>query len=334
MPSTKSAKRSINKIFISILVATVLALMLFPVQKHIYSSEASPAGPEIYDLVLLIDESGSMRKNDPTNMRIEAAKLFVDLINMLGKDSRVSIVGFGEETNIYIPLTDISENEDEIKSSINSIKSNQTLTDMKGALTDVRDMLNDREKKNKTAVIFLTDGKLDINDIPLPASQEKASKSGGDKPDTPVQDENLEIDKNFNINAQEKQESQAGQEGPAYISSVEPLEEEDDQGGPRDREEGERTEIEDWMEDYLEKYKAELVNLSYLYGDEGNQIYPIAFTDEANIELLEKIALGAFSSTWKAETASDIRDIFLEIFEHITSGFIAIREGGRCFPCP
>ena len=167
--------RKTKNIFITTLMIMVLIIVFLPIQKQLYSLENT----DIYDLVLLIDESGSMKKNDPDNMRVEAAKLFVDLINVLGKGSRVSIVGFGENTNIYIPLTEISGNEDDIKNSINAIKSNQSLTDMKGALIVVKSMLDERQKQNKTAVIFLTDGKLDINDIPLPATGQKAGKTEG-----------------------------------------------------------------------------------------------------------------------------------------------------------
>ena len=104
------------------------------------------------------------------------------------------------------------------------------------------------------------------------------------------------------------------------------MRDEEEEDHPRGREENERIEIEEWMEDYLIRYKDDLINVSYLYRDDDIQIYPIAFTKEANIELLEKIALITYSGTWKAETASDIRDIFLEIFEHITSSFMVIKE--------
>ncbi len=138
--------RKTKNIFITTLMIMILIIVFLPIQKQLYSLENT----EIYDLVLLIDESGSMKKNDPDNMRVEAAKLFVDLINVLSKESRVSIVGFGENTNIYIPLTEISGNEDDIKNSINTIKSNQSLTDMKDALIVVKSMLNERQKQNKT----------------------------------------------------------------------------------------------------------------------------------------------------------------------------------------
>ncbi len=305
--------RKTKNIFITTLMIMVLIIVFLPIQKQLYSLENT----DIYDLVLLIDESGSMKKNDPDNMRVEAAKLFVDLINVLGKGSRVSIVGFGENTNIYIPLTEISGNEDDIKNSINAIKSNQSLTDMKGALIVVKSMLDERQKQNKTAVIFLTDGKLDINDIPLPATGQKAGKTEGSKPDSPNEDSNPQVEKSNNSTDLDEQNK---------IHFLDSLQDEEDEDHPRGREEVERIELEEWKEEYLIEYKAELLNLCYTYRDDNIQIYPIAFTKEANIELLEKIALITYSATWKAETATDIRDIFLEIFEHITSGFIVTKE--------
>jgi hypothetical protein len=267
----------------------------------------------------LIDESGSMRKNDPDNMRIEAAKLFVDLIDVLGEGSRVSIVGFGENTNIYIPLTEISGNEEDIKDSINTIKSDQGLTDMKGALIEVKSMLNNRQKQNDTYVILLTDGKLDINDIPLPGREQKAGTTGESRSsDT--------LDENYNPQLEKESTSGSKDKRSDNNFTVDPLEEEDHEGSSREREEVERIESEEWMTEYLEKYRAELLNICYIYRDDNIRIYPIAFTREANIELLEKVSLITNSGTWKAETALDIRDIFLEIFKDITGGFIITRD--------
>ena len=54
-----------------------------------------------FDFILVVDESGSMKQNDPENKRIDAAKLFVELNEILTKGNRVSVIGFGEQTNIY-----------------------------------------------------------------------------------------------------------------------------------------------------------------------------------------------------------------------------------------
>jgi len=79
------------------------------------------------DLVLVIDESGSMKKNDPGNLRVEAARLFIELNQILTEGNRVSIVGFGEKTNIYIEPTEVAMKKQEIMEAVSNIKSNQNL---------------------------------------------------------------------------------------------------------------------------------------------------------------------------------------------------------------
>lgn len=74
------------------------------------ASAAKPAQPvqpaqpanESFDILLLMDSSGSMKKTDPRNYRIAAARLFISL---LGKDDRVGIVSFGDAAKTVLPLT-------------------------------------------------------------------------------------------------------------------------------------------------------------------------------------------------------------------------------------
>lgn len=263
-----------------------------------------------FDFVLIIDESGSMKQNDPENKRIDAAKLFVELNEILTKGNRVSVIGFGKQTNIYIEPTEIGKNKTEIMEAISSIKSNQALTDMKLALEDVKAMLDERVKRNRTIIIFLTDGDLGVDDIPIPDEIRKGGDESKEKPKPPSRDD---------INADKDSTSKAGQyEDP-----------EDSANGDDQLLESEDTQIDSKpdspeirMEEYLEEYKDELLNLCYGYQEDKIQIFPIAFTGEANIEILEKIASITEARLWRSETASDIRDIYLDIFEYITSVFI------------
>jgi hypothetical protein len=263
-----------------------------------------------FDFVLIIDESGSMKQNDPENKRIDAAKLFVELNEILTKGNRVSVIGFGKQTNIYIEPTEIGKNKTEIMEAISSIKSNQALTDMKLALEDVKAMLDERVKRNRTIIIFLTDGDLGVDDIPIPDEIRKGGDGSKKKPKPPSRDD---------INADKDSTSKAGQyEDP-----------EDSANGDDQLLESEDTQIDSKpdsseirMEEYLEEYKDELLNLCYEYQEDKIQIFPIAFTGEANIEILEKIASITEARLWRSETASDIRDIYLDIFKYITSVFI------------
>ena len=263
-----------------------------------------------FDFVLIIDESGSMKQNDPENKRIDAAKLFVELNEILTKGNRVSVVGFGEQTNIYIEPTEIGKSKAEVMEAISSIKSNQALTDMKLALEDVKSMLDGRVKRNKTIIIFLTDGDLGVDDIPIPDEIRKGDDKPKEKPEPPSRED---------INADKDSPGTAGQgedlEDPA--SGDDQLSESEDK-----QIDSEPDSAESRIEEYLEEYKDELLNLCYEYQEDKIQIFPIAFTGEANIEILEKIASITEARLWRSETASDIRGIYLDIFKYITSVFI------------
>ena len=263
-----------------------------------------------FDFVLIIDESGSMKQNDPENKRIDAAKLFVELNEILTKGNRVSVIGFGKQTNIYIEPTEIGKNKTEIMEAISSIKSNQSLTDMKLALEDVKTMLDERVKRNRTIIIFLTDGDLGVDDIPIPDEIRKGGDESKEKPKPPSRDD---------INADKDSASTAGQ----YEDLDDPATGYDQLSESEDTQiDSEPDSVESRMEEYLEEYKDELLNLCYEYQEDKIQIFPIAFTGEANIEILEKMASITEAKLWRSETASDIRDIYLDIFKYITSVFI------------
>ena len=273
-----------------------------------------PLNDTAFDFVLVIDESGSMKQNDPENKRIDAAKLFVELNEILTKENRVSVIGFGEQTNIYIKPTEIGKNKTEIMEAISSIKSNQELTDMKLALEDVKSMLDERVKRNRTIIIFLTDGDLGIDDIPIPDEIRKGEDGPEEKPKPPSRDD-INTDRDSNGAAEQDESLEDPASGDDQLS-----ESEDKEIDPKP------DTAESRMEEYLEEYKEELLNLCYEYQEDKIQIFPIAFTGEANIEILEKIAGITEAKLWRSETASDIRDIYLDIFKYITSVFIFTRQ--------
>jgi len=251
-----------------------------------------------------------MKQNDPENKRIDAAKLFVELNEILTKGNRVSVIGFGEKTNIYIEPTEIGKNKTEIMEAISSIKSNQALTDMKLALEDVKSMLDERVKKNRTIIIFLTDGDLGIDDIPIPDEIKDSDDKPREKPEPPSRDDiNTDNDSASSAGQDEDLENNASGDDQLSESEDEQIDSKPDSADSR-------------MEEYLEEYKDELLNLCYEYQEDKIQIFPIAFTGEANIEILEQIASITEARLWRSETASDIRDIYLDIFKYITSVFI------------
>ncbi len=292
-------------VFVSVtLFAMLFAFQLFPLKtkgmKGLAGESSGAALASGYDYVLVIDESGSMKRNDPANIRVDAAKLFVYLAETMNSGNRVLVSGFGETTNIYQPLTEISGNEKIISASISKIQSNQDLTDMKGALTKIKQILDLRVTKKKTVVIFLTDGSLTINDIPAQGPEE--AKPPRETPETTSQD-----DTGRTVKYKEKIQ-QKNIKGPEYTSP------------------GENQVAAPSQKDYLDNYKKELIGLCYNYKSEGITIYPIAFTQEADLSLLEQMAGITGGICWQAKEAKDIRVSFIEILKNVTSRFIKIEE--------
>ncbi len=292
----KNRRKIISKILV-LLLLPLFIIISFPGSGFLQAVDIDLAsGGAPIDLVLVIDESGSMKNNDPENLRVDAARLFIELNQILTEGNRVSIIGFGEETNIYIEPTEIAKNKKKIMEAISNIKSNQDLTDMKSALEEVKLMLDERVKKNQTVVIFLTDGDLGIDDIPIPDYIREGNSNQEDKPEPPVRETEKSGD---------KYESNEG-------------------GGDSQSDESIVSDPQERLDEYLEEYKAELFELCYEYQRDNIQIFPIAFTEEANTDVLEEIADITLSKLWVSKNASDIRDIYLDIFKFITGVFISV----------
>ena len=289
--------KSILSLFISLLFFTSIFLFIQPIIPGILpqffegNSSANLFGQTLpgddviqnYDYILVIDESGSMRKNDPKNMRIDAAKLFVYLSETLNKGNRVLVSGFGENTNIYLPLTDIEGNEDEISAALDKIKSNQQLTDMKGALEKIKQTLDERREKRETIVIFLTDGALTIDDIPP-------------EPIDIILPERDRTGRTI-ISPDSKDTADDGKDTAAAGKSS-----------------------------YLKNYKEELLELCYEYKHSGIIIHPIAFTSEAEVEILEQMASITDGICYKPEEAIDLKEPFIDILKVLSRRFIKIQR--------
>jgi len=119
-------------------------------------------GPQNLDVVLLIDNSGSMSGNDPAGLRWSAAQLFVDLAN-----SGDRIAAFAFSTDV-IPLGEALNGRPTLildKSSRQALKQELAprhpdgYTNMSGALDAALSMFQSNPGGNRPVVVFLTDGR-------------------------------------------------------------------------------------------------------------------------------------------------------------------------------
>ena len=121
------------------------------------------SGPIKKDIVLMIDNSGSMKKNDPSFLTKKAVVRFVE--NLSG-DIQVAVLIFDHDINMTLPLTILNQaTKDTILSSTEKIDFSGQFTRIPSAMERAIYELkkNGREDSQKT-IIFITDGIVDTGD--------------------------------------------------------------------------------------------------------------------------------------------------------------------------
>lgn len=123
----------------------------------------------IDDVRLLIDVSGSMKKNDAKNLRRPAVEL---LVKLLPEKSHASIWTFDERVEAIVPQGVVNKAwRDRAIKQIPKINSDGLFTDIGGVLEKATQITNNSdnsstEKSPKKNVILLTDGMVDISKDP------------------------------------------------------------------------------------------------------------------------------------------------------------------------
>ncbi len=162
-----------------------LLIILFNLSLFLaYSSAAPPAkkgkqggdsngllSPLGYDVFLLMDVSGSMKRTDPHGYQKLAAKLFVSLLKI---EDRIGIITFGDTADVLLPLTlNPRKNKEEIFQAVQKINPNAQFTDLHQAIRLGLLELGKTKRENRI-LILLSDGKLDLG------SREKEKNAMGD----------------------------------------------------------------------------------------------------------------------------------------------------------
>lgn len=121
-----------------------------------YGFSASVMAQERSEIVLLIDTSGSMKQNDPKNLRIPAANL---LINLLKNRAKLTIFTFSTTTELLLPTQDVSdEYMAQFHHKQNQINSLGQFTNILAALDAANHSWQDSKSR---FIVLLTDGKID-----------------------------------------------------------------------------------------------------------------------------------------------------------------------------
>lgn len=151
-----------------IVFAAVLVMALSAVFVPVTGVEAEE-NKEL-DLIMVLDQSGSMKTNDPNGMMKEAANMLTAM--MPAKTGRVGVISFNREQTEVVGLTDVSEADavEKITNAINGIEYKGD-TDIGNAVADAVEMF-DKDDGRVHAILVLSDGR---NDFGIDKNAEQAS---------------------------------------------------------------------------------------------------------------------------------------------------------------
>ena len=115
------------------------------------------------DAVLVLDSSGSMKRTDPLNLRLPAAKLFLAL---LGNNDRAGVVSFSDRATALVELTALHDaaGRQKLLHAVDRVTSNGLFTDLHGAVVKARAMFGAPQAQRPRYIILMSDGQMDTGD--------------------------------------------------------------------------------------------------------------------------------------------------------------------------
>ena len=124
------------------------------------------------DVVMVLDNSGSMKKNDPDFLATRAVSEF---ISGLDAQTRIAIIIFDQSVSLAVPLTHLSfETRDKIVSSLEKINYKGLFTDSPAAIERaIYELKNNGRAEAQKSIVFMTDGIVDTGkaDVDLEKSK-------------------------------------------------------------------------------------------------------------------------------------------------------------------
>ncbi|WMS87776.1 vWA domain-containing protein [Pleionea litopenaei] len=136
------------------LLIAFLAVLSVPV-----FAQQGPQKPS--DVRLLIDISGSMKQNDPNNLRIPALRM---VTNLMPKGSEAGVWAFGRYVNMLVPIKTVDQQwQDSASAAAGKINSAGLFTNIGDAMAKSSWDWNRPSDSETRSMILLTDGMVDIS---------------------------------------------------------------------------------------------------------------------------------------------------------------------------
>lgn len=116
------------------------------------------------DVILVLDNSGSMKKNDPQFLTKQAVTEF---INKLDESTRVAIIIFDQDVRMAVPLTEItSASRQGLLDSLLKINYRGLYTNSPAAIESaIYDLKNNGREEARKIIVFMTDGIVDTGNV-------------------------------------------------------------------------------------------------------------------------------------------------------------------------
>ena len=145
---SKRFRRTVTTLlFILLLFANIPAKILGERSKNI-------------DIIVVMDNSGSMAYNDRSNLRFDVVKSFIDRLHI---GDSIGVLHFNTDVDVQLPITEIMGNEDKalLKDKIETVWPRKD-TDVLLALATALENIRARESSQNTKYcILVTDGEID-----------------------------------------------------------------------------------------------------------------------------------------------------------------------------
>lgn len=148
------------------LVLIIVLWAIFYAAQGVYAAEEAQP-----DMRVLIDISGSMKKNDPENLRVPAVKL---LLNLAKENSQFGVWSFGQYVNNLVPSAQVNANwKKQAVGKVEAINSAGLFTNVGLALERASKGQTEPDPKWDRTLVLLSDGMVDISKDPAVNEKEK-----------------------------------------------------------------------------------------------------------------------------------------------------------------